>query len=435
MTVSIESLKNCSDSIGIIGLGYVGLPLALALSNHFSVIGFDLSQKIIDALLSGKDPSNEVNDTILANASLTYTHHINDIKDCSIYIVTVPSPIDKNNQPDLSHIKSATESIEPMINPGNIIIYESTVFPGCTEEICCPILEQNGLILNKDFYLGYSPERISPGDTERTLTKVIKIISASNDYSLSILNHVYGAIIDAGLYKSPSIKVAEAAKVIENIQRDVNVAFVNELSLIFKHMDINTLDVIDAAASKWNFMKMYPGLVGGHCIGVDPYYLTYKAQSLGYHPEMILSGRKLNNSMGPYVAHETIKLCLKHKKSDPTILIMGLTFKENISDIRNSKVPDIIDELIQFDANIILCDPHAQEDEVREEYGYTLTDISSVSGIDGIIIAVPHQAYLEKDLNFFTSKISGPDHEKILIDVKGIFNHHPDREKYAYWVL
>ena len=389
--------------IGIIGLGYVGLPLAVAFAEKYPVIGFDINQKRIDELLSGVDTTLEIEINQLKsvlrssfdNKGLFPTSSSTDLVDCNIFIVTVPTPIDKNNRPLLTPMIKASELIAKFLKKGDIVIYESTVYPGVTEDEMVPVLEGvSGLSFNSDFYCGYSPERINPGDKEHTVTTILKVTSGSTPEIADFIDKLYKSIITGGTHKAPSIKVAEAAKVIENSQRDINIAFVNELSKIFSQMGIDTTEVLEAAATKWNFLKFKPGLVGGHCIGVDPYYLAQKAQEVGYHPEIILAGRRLNDSMGKHVASEVIKLMIQKKNNviGSKILILGITFKEDCPDVRNTKVVDIYSELIDFNINVDIYDPHANKVEVYKEYGIELI-ANPLNNYDAIIFAVAHKTF------------------------------------------
>jgi len=389
--------------IGIIGLGYVGLPLAVEFGKHYPTIGFDINIDRISELLNGHDRTKELSDEGLENINnLNFTNDVNELTDCNIYIVTVPTPIDKYNIPDMSHLMSASNILSKKLKKGDIVIYESTVYPGATEEICVPILEMRSkLKFNTDFYCGYSPERINPGDKEHTLVTIKKVTSGSTPETAFIVDNLYKTIIKAGTHLVSSIKVAEAAKVIENSQRDVNIAFVNELALIFNLLNIDTNEVLEAAATKWNFLPFKPGLVGGHCIGVDPFYLTYKAQELGYDPEIILAGRKLNDKMSEYITNKFIKLMIKKdiKIQGSRVLILGVTFKENCPDIRNSKVFDIVLELKQYNVHIDLFDPWADNNEVQKTFGFSLIKTVDVSNYDGILHAVSHIEFLELELN------------------------------------
>lgn len=392
MSFSLDTVR-----IGIVGLGYVGLPLAVEFGKKYQTVGFDISNVRIDELSSGVDSTLECSEEELSQAvNLTFTTSLSDIKDCNVYIVTVPTPIDQHKQPDLSPLVNASESIGQVLKKGDIVIYESTVYPGATEEVCIPVLEQGAkLKLNRDFYVGYSPERINPGDKEHRVTDILKVTSGSTIESSDFIDSLYSSIIKAGTHKASSIKVAEAAKVIENTQRDVNIALINELSIIFNKLGIDTLDVLEAAGTKWNFLPFRPGLVGGHCIGVDPYYLTHKAQAVGYHPEMILAGRRLNDGMGKYVVSETVKAMLKKRiqVDNANVLVMGLTFKENCPDLRNTRVVDIVEELKEFNINVDVMDPWCEKVEAANVYGIELTEKPKLSHYDAIILAVNHDQF------------------------------------------
>lgn len=414
-----EKIENKTAVIGVIGLGYVGLPLAVEFGKKFSVVGFDINESRINELKSGKDHTLEVSSEELKKAiKLDFSSSIEEIKKADIYIVTVPTPVDEYKIPDLTPLIKASETVGKVLNEGNVVVYESTVYPGCTEEDCVPVLEKySGLKFNKDFFCGYSPERINPGDKEHRVSSIKKIVSGSNTYIAEALNDLYQSIIIAGTHLASSIKVAEAAKVIENSQRDINIAFVNELAMLFDLMGIDTIDVLEAAGSKWNFLPFRPGLVGGHCIGVDPYYLTYKAKSLGYHPEVILSGRRINDGMGAFVASKVIKLMIKnnHKVNGTKVLVLGITFKENCPDIRNSRVIDIIRELKEFNCHVDIYDPWADKEEVKNEYGLDIMNENlNLNDYNGIVLAVAHDEF--KKNNYF--KELSPD--CILYDVKGI---------------
>ncbi|MGE4294602.1 MAG: Vi polysaccharide biosynthesis UDP-N-acetylglucosamine C-6 dehydrogenase TviB [Campylobacterales bacterium] len=409
--------------IAVIGLGYVGLPLAAEFGKKYETVGFDISIKRIEELREGHDRTLELtSEQIRAAARLSFASKLEQIADCTVFIVTVPTPIDDHKNPDLTPLIKASESIGKVLKKGDIVIYESTVYPGCTEEDCVPVLEKHsGLAFNKDFFCGYSPERINPGDKEHTVSKIRKVTSGSTPEIADRVDALYASIITAGTYKASSIKVAEAAKVIENSQRDINIAFVNELALIFGKMGIDTNEVLEAAGTKWNFLPFRPGLVGGHCIGVDPYYLTYKAESIGYHPQVILSGRRINDGMGAYVASQTVKLMIKkgHKIEGAKVLVLGITFKENCPDIRNSRVIDIIGELRDFGCNVEVCDPWADEAEVAHEYGALTfkSDAKSLEGnYDAVIAAVGHNEF--KTLN--PRALAGQN--GVVFDVKGIFD-------------
>ena len=401
--------------ISVIGLGYVGLPLAVAFSEKYDVIGFDVNSKRIEELKKAYDKTLELNETQMKEAiknGMKFSTNLDDIKECNFYIVTVPTPIDKNNRPDLTPVIKATQSVAKVLKNGDIVVYESTVYPGVTEEICVPILEETGLKFNVDFFCGYSPERINPGDKEHTVTKIKKITSGSTPQIADKVDEIYRSIITAGTHKAPTIKVAEAAKVIENTQRDINIAFMNELAMIFSKMNIDTNDVLAAAGTKWNFLNFRPGLVGGHCIGVDPYYLTHKAQELGFHPEMILAGRRINDNMGKYAADQVIKLMIRNRViiSNAKVLILGLTFKENCPDIRNSRVIDVINELKDFGCKVDVYDPWVDEDEVKHEYNITPLQNYNVKDYDCIVFAVAHDKF--KGLDFG---------DKLVFDIKNIY--------------
>jgi UDP-N-acetyl-D-galactosamine dehydrogenase len=418
---------NPQKSIAIIGLGYVGLPLALAFSKKYKVIGLDINQKRIQDLNNGSDHTLEAGEdeikSCLTNHNhstingIRFTSNPEELKDCTIYIITVPTPVDQYNNPDLTPLIKASEMVSKMLRPGDIVIYESTVYPGCTEEICVPVLEKySGLNFNQDFFCGYSPERINPGDKTRTLTKIMKVTSGSTPESAKVINELYQSIIPAGTHLASSIKVAEAAKVIENAQRDINIAFVNELSKIFCLIGIDTSEVLAAAGTKWNFLNFKPGLVGGHCIGVDPYYLAQKAHSVGYYPEIILSGRRINDSMGSYIADRVIKLMLRKEMrvSNAHILVLGITFKENCPDVRNTKVIDIIQELNAYQTKVTIYDPWADEQEVLREYNLkSVKELPNNVIYDAIILAVAHEQFLSLD---FKAMLKNPG---VLFDVKG----------------
>jgi UDP-N-acetyl-D-galactosamine dehydrogenase len=385
-----------NKKIAIIGLGYVGLPLAVEFGKKFDVIGFDINQPRIAELQGGNDGTLEVSSAELAVTNLTFSSNIEALKSANVYIVTVPTPIDGHKQPDLTPLIKASEMIGKVINIGDIIIYESTVYPGATEEACIPVVEQaSGLTFNQDFFAGYSPERINPGDKEHRVTNILKVTSGSTPEIAETVDQLYKSIIVAGTHKASSIKVAEAAKVIENTQRDVNIALINELSIIFNKLNIDTLEVLEAAGTKWNFLPFRPGLVGGHCIGVDPYYLTHKAQSVGYHPEMILAGRRLNDGMGAYVVSQLVKTMLKRKiqVDNANVLVMGLTFKENCPDLRNTKIVDVVKELKEYNINVDITDPWCSSEQAQHEYGLTLSDINEENKYDAIILAVSHEEF------------------------------------------
>lgn len=412
-----------SIKISVIGLGYVGLPLAVAFSDKFKVIGFDVNEKRVEELNKFNDKTLEIDLEKLKNAitnnKMKLSSNIDDIKECNFYIVSVPTPVDKNNRPDLTPLLKASQSVGSVLKKGDIVVYESTVYPGATEEECVPVLEKfSNLKFNEDFFCGYSPERINPGDKEHTITKIKKITSGSTKKVADIVDDVYASIIKAGTFKASSIKVAEAAKVIENTQRDINIAFVNELAMIFEKMHIDTTEVLKAAGTKWNFLKFNPGLVGGHCIGVDPYYLTHKAQELGYHPEIILAGRRINDNMGKYAANRVVKLMIKHDKkiNKAKVLILGITFKENCPDIRNSRVIDVVKELNEFGCNVDVYDPWADKNEVLREYNLNLIENLNLNNYDAVVLAVAHDEF--KNLDF--SNLNA-----VTFDIKGILQN-PD---------
>ena len=410
--------------IAVIGLGYVGLPLAHAFSSKYKVVGFDIAQWRIDELKSGHDRTLELSETQVKEAlsnNMEFTNKLEDIKDCNIYIVTVPTPIDKHKKPDLTPLIKASESIGKILKKDDIVIYESTVYPGATEEDCVPVLEKySSLKFNQDFFCGYSPERINPGDKEHTVTKILKVTAGSTPEIGKKVDELYASIITAGTHLAPTIKVAEAAKVIENSQRDINIAFVNELSMIFNKLDIDTNAVLEAAGTKWNFLPFRPGLVGGHCIGVDPYYLTHKAQEVGYNPEIILAGRRLNDNMGIYVASQVIKLMIKkgHKIEGSKVLVLGITFKENCPDIRNSRVIDVIKELQEFGCDITVSDYWADKDEVTREYNLELQETPNYNDYDAVVLAVAHNEY---------KKIKLDNKNQVVFDIKNILEKSDGR--------
>lgn len=412
--------------IAVIGLGYVGLPLAVEFGKKHPVVGFDIHQKRIDELKGGTDHTLEVSSEELARAAqLTYSANLEDLKSCNFFIVTVPTPVDHVNRPDLTPLKKASETLGKVISKGDVVVYESTVYPGATEEVCIPVLESiSGLKFNQDFFAGYSPERINPGDKVNTLTKIKKITSGSTPETADLVDGVYASIITAGTHKASSIKVAEAAKVIENTQRDLNIALVNELSVIFERIGIDTVDVLEAAGSKWNFLPFRPGLVGGHCIGVDPYYLTHKAEEVGYHPQVILAGRRINDNMARYVARNTIKHMLKNGVDVPRarIGILGVTFKENCPDIRNSKVSDLIREFELWGAKVIVADPWADAEEVRHEYGVELGTVNAENQVDSLVVAVGHEEF--RTLTPAQLKSYVRCDKPVIADVKSLFDRN-----------
>lgn len=406
-----------SVKIGVVGLGYVGLPLAVEFGKKYSVVGFDINAERIEELRKGYDRTQETPTVeLIGSTKLEFTSALSDLEACQVFIVTVPTPIDNYKKPDLTPLIAASKSIGMVLKKGDIVIYESTVYPGCTEEDCVPVLESiSGLKFNSDFYCGYSPERINPGDKVNTLTKIKKVTSGSTPEIASFVDELYNSIIEAGTHKAASIKVAEASKAIENAQRDINISFVNELSLIFDRLGIDTSEVLEAAGTKWNFLKYKPGLVGGHCIGVDPYYLAYKAESVGYYPQVILSGRRVNDTMGIFVANKLIKLLIrkKHKVEGSRVLILGITFKENCPDIRNTKVVDVHKELVDFGLNVHIYDPWASQQEVHEEYGIQLIDRPE-GKYEAILLAVAHDVFLEISLSALTNS------DSVIFDLKSV---------------
>lgn len=415
-----KEIKNKQKKIGVIGLGYVGLPIALELAKKVSVIGFDINESRIQMMREGIDPSEELESSDFDNADIEFTADLERLKDASFYIVAVPTPIDQHNLPDLKPLLSASKTVGKVLSKGDYVVFESTVYPGCTEEDCLPVLERmSGLKFGEDFKIGYSPERINPGDSKHTLSNVIKVVAGSDDEALEEIAKVYELVVAAGVHRAASIKVAEAAKVIENTQRDVNIALINELSIIFNKMNINTFEVLEAAGTKWNFLPFTPGLVGGHCIGVDPYYLTFKAKEYGYHAQIINSGRAVNDGMGAYIAGLIVKkiVAMKKRSEGARVLVMGATFKENVSDIRNSKVSDVINELKAFGLHVDVTDPHASSKDLREHYGYGLIDEIG-HDYDAILLAVNHDEYLNLDDSYFKN-ISHAG--AIFFDVKGSF--------------
>ena len=419
----MSKLKQKDINIAVIGLGYVGLPLAVEFSKHYPVTGFDLDENRTEELESGFDRTNEIlKSTLLEASDLAFTTKANDIEDSSVYIVTVPTPVDLNNVPDLKPLKFASELVGKILSKGNLVIYESTVFPGATEEICVPIIEQNsGLNYNKDFHCGYSPERINPGDKEHSLSNIKKITSGSTKRTAEFVDALYKKIVFVGTHLVSSITVAEAAKVIENVQRDVNIALINELALIFNKINLDTIEVLEAAGTKWNFLPFRPGLVGGHCIGVDPYYLTQKAIEVGYHPEMILAGRHINDTMGQFIAENTINELAEQgiNPINAKIAVFGLTFKENCPDLRNTKVTDILDYLKSNKCQVVVTDEWANLDEVKKEYGLDLVDLDSIQGYDAAILAVGHDAYTNFTTDDWQRMLT---EEGVVIDVKSLYD-------------
>ncbi len=422
--------------ISVIGLGYVGLPVAVAFGLKHRVIGFDVNKARIKELQSGVDSTLEVEPDTLQKADILYSDQISDLSLADFHIVAVPTPITDTNQPDLTPLLRASATVGKAIKKGDIVVFESTVYPGATEEDCIPILEkESGLIAGKDFTVGYSPERINPGDKEHTFTKILKVVSGQDERTTNIVAEVYGSVVTAGIHKAPSIKAAEAAKVIENTQRDLNIALMNELAIIFKRMDIDTLDVLEAAGTKWNFLPFRPGLVGGHCIGVDPYYLTHKAQKAGYHPQVILAGRRTNDSMARYVVGEIIKQMLLNEITvkGGTVAVLGLTFKEDCPDLRNSKVVDIIKELKTYGVNVLIHDPLANKEDAKHEYNVDLSDWEAITAVDSIVIATAHKEYKATPLETLKQKMNPNGY---IFDIKGIIDRDEAmRTKLPLWRL
>lgn len=427
-----NDILNKKKKIAVIGLGYVGLPIALEFAKKVAVIGFDINKERVEMMKKNIDPSGELEPAAFEGCDIEFTDAIDVLKQASFFIVAVPTPIDQHKLPDLKPLLGATKSIGQALKKGDYVVYESTVYPGCTEEDCIPVLEEiSGLSFREDFKVGYSPERINPGDKEHTLSKITKVVSGCDEDSLNEIAKIYEIVVSAGVFKASSIKVAEAAKIIENTQRDVNIALMNELSIIFNKMGINTYEVLEASGTKWNFLRFMPGLVGGHCIGVDPYYLTYKAQELGYHSQVINSGRYVNDSMGFYVAKQTVKKLIAMGKdlSKCKVLVMGATFKEDVEDIRNSKVSDVIHEFKSYGVNVDVIDPRANSDELKEEYGFELTKDPGTD-YDAVVVAVNHKEYKglkEADFKKMTKA------EAIIVDLKGILNGKIKDLK--YWSL
>ncbi|MYL56448.1 nucleotide sugar dehydrogenase [Virgibacillus halodenitrificans] len=433
-----EKIQQKEEKISVIGLGYVGLPLAIEFAKKYDVVGFDLNKNKLDKYLSGIDVTEEVGNEMVQQTTMEFTSEEDDLQDCKFHVIAVPTPINTDKTPNLDPVIGASKTVGRNLTKGSIVVYESTVYPGTTEEICIPILEEeSGLTYGKDFKVGYSPERINPGDKVNTLTKIVKIVSGSDEEALKEISHVYGSIIEAGIHEAESIKVAEAAKVIENSQRDINIAFMNELSMVFNKMDINTKAVLEAAGTKWNFLNFTPGLVGGHCIGVDPYYFTYKAEQLGYHSQIILSGRKINDDMGKYIAGNIIKKMIKAKQEidGAKVAILGLTFKENVADVRNTKIIDIIDELKEYGVDVLVHDPVAEPDAVNEEFGIELVGSEKLTELDCVVLAVPHEEF-KKTYDLKTLDKLYKSNKKVLIDIKGVLDWKAcEAEGYHYWSL
>ena len=435
-----EKIVNGEEKISLVGLGYVGMPIAVAFAKKVKVVGFDLNAKKIDLYKSGVDPTNEVGDEAIAQSTVEFTSNPEMLKEAKFHIVAVPTPVNDDHSPDLSPVEGASKILGQNLTKDSVVVFESTVYPGVTEDVCVPILEkESGLKCGVDFKIGYSPERINPGDKEHRLENIKKIVSGMDDESLDVIAKVYELVIEAGVHRAESIKVAEAAKVIENSQRDINIAFMNELSIIFNKMGIDTKSVLEAAGTKWNFLKFYPGLVGGHCIGVDPYYLTYKAEQIGYHSQIILSGRRINDDMGKYIAESTVKNLIKASKSvrDAKVAILGFTFKEDCPDTRNTKIIDVVNELAEYGITPVIADPIADKDEAKREYGIEFVDMSDIKDADAVILAVAHKEFKDftmADLDKLYK--NGDNNQKVLVDVKGLLNRKEyEKAGYNYWRL
>ena len=435
-----EKIKKREEKISLIGLGYVGMPIAVAFANHVDVIGFDLNKNKIELYKSGIDPTNEVGNETIKKTEVEFTYDEKKLKEAKFHIVAVPTPVNIDKTPDLTPVETASIIVGRNLTKGSIVVYESTVYPGVTEDICVPILErESGLKCGVDFKVGYSPERINPGDKVHTLEKIVKIVSGMDNESLEVIAKVYEMIIEAGVHRASSIKVAEAAKVVENSQRDINIAFMNELAMVFDRMGISTNEVIEAMNTKWNALKFYPGLVGGHCIGVDPYYFIYEAEKLGYHSQIILSGRKINDSMGAFIGEAIIKKLILANKvvKESRVAILGITFKENCPDTRNSKVEDIINKLKEYEVEPIIVDPQADASEAYNEYGVEIVKLNDVKDVDCLVFAVAHNEFKDMDMNKIDSLFGKFDNDKkIIIDVKSIFNKKEINDLgYSYWSL
>ncbi len=432
-----EKILNKEEKISLVGLGYVGMPIAVAFAKKVDVIGYDLNEKKIELYKNGVDPTKEVGDDAIKASAVEFTANEADLKKAKFHIVAVPTPVNDDHTPDLSPVEGASRILGRNLTEGSVVVFESTVYPGVTEDVCVPILEkESGLKCGVDFKIGYSPERINPGDKVHRLETIKKIVSGMDDETLDVVAKVYELVVDAGVHRAESIKVAEAAKVIENSQRDINIAFMNELSIIFNKMGIDTQAVLKAAGTKWNFLNFYPGLVGGHCIGVDPYYLTYKAEMLGYHSQIILAGRRINDDMGKYVAENAVKNLIKAGKAvkDAKVAILGFTFKENCPDTRNTRIIDIVNELNEYGISPIIADPQADADEAERIYGIKFADISSVKDMDAVILAVAHEEFKSLEMSHIDSLFG--DGKKILLDIKGVLNRSEyENAGYSYWRL
>ena len=434
-----EDIVNGKEKLSLVGLGYVGMPIAVAFARKIKVVGFDLNAAKIDLYKSGVDPTNEVGDDVIKNTAVEFTADPSKLREAKFHIVAVPAPVNDDHTPDLTPVEGASRILGQNLTKGSIVVFESTVYPGVTEDICVPILEkESGLKCGVDFKIGYSPERINPGDKVHRLETITKIVSGMDEETLNEVAHIYELVVEAGVYRAESIKVAEAAKVIENSQRDINIAFMNELSIIFNKMGIDTKSVLSAAGTKWNFLKFQPGLVGGHCIGVDPYYLTYKAEQLGYHSQIILSGRRINDDMGKYVAENLVKNLIKADipVKSAKVAILGFTFKENCPDTRNTKVIDIYKELQEYGITPMVVDPAADAAEAKRLYGITFNTMEDIKDMDAVIVAVSHKQFLTLDKEKISSLYSKAHAKKVLVDIKGIFDRKEySTEDYIYWRL
>ena len=435
-----EKIKNREEKISLVGLGYVGMPIAVAFAKKAEVIGFDISTEKVELYKKGIDPTKEVGDDVIKDTTVEFTADETKLKEAKFHIVAVPTPVNADHTPDLKPVESASRTVGRNLTKGSIVVFESTVYPGVTEEICIPILEkESGMKCGEDFKVGYSPERINPGDKVHRLETIVKVVSGMDEESLDIIAKVYELVVDAGVHRAESIKVAEAAKVIENSQRDINIAFMNELSIIFNKMGIDTKAVLKAAGTKWNFLNFSPGLVGGHCIGVDPYYLTYKAEQLGYHSQIILSGRRINDDMGKYVVENLIKNLIKADVpvKDAKVAILGFTFKENCPDTRNTRVIDIVNELKEYGLTPVIADPEADAEEAKHEYGIVFDSIEDIKGMDAIVVAVGHDQFLKFTREDFEKMFKdGSNESKVLLDIKGILDRKEyEAAGYKYWRL
>lgn len=434
-----EKIVNGEEKISLVGLGYVGMPIAVAFSKKVKVVGFDLNAKKIELYKSGVDPTNEVGDDAIKSCTVDFTADETKLREAKFHIVAVPTPVNDDHTPDLMPVEGASEILGRNLTKGSVVVFESTVYPGVTEEVCVPILErESGLKCGVDFKIGYSPERINPGDKVHRLETIKKIVSGMDEETLDTVAKVYELVVEAGVHRAESIKVAEAAKVIENSQRDINIAFMNELSIIFNKMGIDTKSVLEAAGTKWNFLKFYPGLVGGHCIGVDPYYLTYKAEELGYHSQIILSGRRINDDMGKYVAENTVKNLIKADASikNAKIAILGFTFKENCPDTRNTKIIDIYNELREYGITPIIADPEADADEAKRLYGIEFVDINDIKDCDAVILAVAHEQFKAVSMADFEKMFKHNENANVLVDIKGLLDRKEyENAGYIYWRL